>query len=199
MTLSDAICSRRTYYALSNETPVSTEKLKEIVELAVKHTPSAFNMQSARVIVLAGKSHEQLWDLTLTALKQIIPDKQIKATTDKINAFKMAYGTILFFDDNHVIKKMISDYPLYEKQFYTWAMQANGMLQSNLWMLLEDVGFGASLQHYNPLIDSAVQKTWNLPKSWQLIAQMPFGIPLHKADAKTFTPIKERVKFYLTD
>ena len=199
MTLSDAICNRRTYYSLSSETPITNDKLEGIIELAVKHTPSAFNMQSARLVVLSGKSHEQLWDLTLTALKQVVPYKQVQTTTDKINAFRKAYGTILFFDDSKVVGQMISDYPIYEKQFFTWAMQANGMLQLNIWMLLEEVGFGASLQHYNPLIDSAVRETWNLPKSWQLVAQMPFGIPVCKPDVKTFVPVNERIKFYLTN
>jgi predicted oxidoreductase (fatty acid repression mutant protein) len=51
------------------------------------------------------------------------------------------------------------------------------MLQFALWTALEDMGFGASLQHYNPLIDKAVSERWLIGKSWRLIAQMPFGLP----------------------
>lgn len=43
--------------------------------------------------------------------------------------------------------------------------------------MLEDTGLGASLQHYNPLIDDEVRKRWSLPREWKLIAQMPFGTP----------------------
>ncbi|MDR1959368.1 MAG: hypothetical protein LBQ54_10080 [Planctomycetaceae bacterium] len=52
---------------------------------------------------------------------------------------------------------------------------------------------GASLQHYNPLIDEAVRKEWNLPESWQLIAQMPFGLPLEGPSPKTHLPVKGRL------
>ncbi|NFV72581.1 nitroreductase, partial [Clostridium botulinum] len=39
-------------------------------------------------------------------------------------------------------------------------------------------GFGASLQHYNELIEEDVKKEWNIPNNWKLIAQMPFGKPV---------------------
>ena len=39
----------------------------------------------------------------------------------------------------------------------------------------KDAGFGASLQHYNPLIDEAVAKQWHINPNWKLIAEMPFG------------------------
>ena len=41
---------------------------------------------------------------------------------------------------------------------------------------------GASLQHYNPLIDNEVREHWGLPGQWQLIAQMPFGIPAESGE-----------------
>lgn len=35
------------------------------------------------------------------------------------------------------------------------------------------------MQHYNPLVDSLLtsEPGWNIPSSWKLIAQMPFGKP----------------------
>lgn len=52
------------------------------------------------------------------------------------------------------------------------------MHQLAIWTMLDDMGLGASLQHYNPLIDDEVRRTWQLPAEWMLIAQMPFGTPL---------------------
>ena len=40
---------------------------------------------------------------------------------------------------------------------------------------LEEAGLGASLQHYNPLVDEVVRKHWGVHGNWQLRAQMPFG------------------------
>ncbi|WP_235899137.1 hypothetical protein [Suipraeoptans intestinalis] len=36
-------------------------------------------------------------------------------------------------------------------------------------------GIGASLQHYNPVIDDMVRERYKLPKTYRLVAQMPFG------------------------
>ena len=57
-------------------------------------------------------------------------------------------------------------------------------------------GLGASLQHYNPLIDEAVAREWQLPASWKLTAQMPFGSPECKPDEKTFLPLDGRLKMF---
>jgi len=46
------------------------------------------------------------------------------------------------------------------------------------------------------LIDDEVRKTWDLPASWTLIAEMPFGTPVAGAGEKTFQPIEDRVKIF---
>ena len=57
---------------------------------------------------------------------------------------------------------------------------------------------GASLQHYNPLIDDEVRKAWNLPGDWKLVAQMPFGVPVAQPGSKEVMSLDERV-FEFTD
>jgi predicted oxidoreductase (fatty acid repression mutant protein) len=84
----------------------------------------------------------------------------------------------------------------YKDNFPVWAEQANGMLQYAIWVSLADVGIGASLQHYNPLIDDEVKKTWNLPSSWKLISQMPFGKVLEKPEPKDSLPVDQRIKVF---
>ncbi|MNI90586.1 hypothetical protein D3C73_1481250 [compost metagenome] len=70
------------------------------------------------------------------------------------------------------------------------------MLQFAIWTALEMEGFGASLQHYNPLIDYEVKKEWNIPSTWKLVAQMPFGVPVEEPGSKEFNNINERVKIF---
>lgn len=65
-----------------------------------------------------------------------------------------------------------------------------------VWTALESLGFGANLQHYNPLINEPVAKQWNLPTDWRLVAQMVFGSPEAPAGEKTQKPIEERVKIF---
>ena len=49
------------------------------------------------------------------------------------------------------------------------------MLQLTIWSGLKELDIGASLQHYNPVIDDMVKKMFDVPESWILNAQMPFG------------------------
>lgn len=67
-----------------------------------------------------------------------------------------------------------------------------GMLQVHTWDALELEGMGANLQHYN-FIDGftdSVLKQWDLPKDWDLTAQMVFGKPNAPPKEKTFDQIE---------
>ena len=66
------IKDRRSYYGINKEVQVSDEKIKEIVEFAVKYTPSAFNSQTARLVVLTGEAHDKLWDITTETLRKVV-------------------------------------------------------------------------------------------------------------------------------
>ncbi|UFJ40728.1 nitroreductase family protein [Brevibacillus humidisoli] len=192
-----AVKQRRTYYGISKEAVVSDERIREIVEDAVKHTPSSFNSQSARVVLLLGEQHDKLWDITKETLRGIIKDdEQFASTAQRMAGFRSGYGTVLFFEDNSVVEGLQQKLPLYKDNFPIWSHQSSGMLQYVIWTGLELEGFGASLQHYNPLIDDQVKKEWNIPDSWQLIAQLPFGKPTAEPGEKEFQPLQDRVKVY---
>ncbi|KQL44899.1 nitroreductase [Brevibacillus choshinensis] len=191
-----AIKDRRTYYGISKETVVSDQRIQEIINEAVKYTPSSFNSQSARVVVLLGEQHDKLWDLTKETLRKIVPAENFASTEEKMDAFRSGYGSVLFFEDQSVIENLQSQFALYKDNFPVWSEQSSGMLQLVVWTALEAEGFGASLQHYNPLINEGVQQEWNVPSSWKLIAQMPFGKPTSTPGEKQFQPLDERVKVF---
>ncbi|PXB90567.1 nitroreductase, partial [Pseudomonas aeruginosa] len=65
-----------------------------------------------------------------------------------------------------------------------------------VWTALAEHKVGASLQHYNPLVDAQTHKTWNLPESWKLRAQMPFGAIAAPAGEKAFIAESERFKVF---
>lgn len=191
-----AIETRRSIYAISKEQTVSDERIQEVVEFAVKHAPTAFNSQSGRAIVLLGQQHDELWDLTKDTLKEIVPADQFGPTEEKMGMFKAGYGTVLFFEDETVVQGLQESFPTYADNFPLWSMQSSGMLQYIVWTALEQEGFGATLQHYNPLIDEKVRTKWNVPENWKLISQMPFGKPVAPAGDKEFQPMNERVKVF---
>ena len=58
---------------------------------------------------------------------------------------------------------MQETYPSYAENFPVWANQSSGMLHLSLWTALRELGIGATVQHYNPVIDEAVRKRFDLP------------------------------------
>lgn len=177
---------RRSYYNINRELPVSENEVVEIIEKVTEATPDAFNMKSQRVVVALGEKQDQLWDAVYDAFNGEIE-------RDKIDSFKSGYGTVLYFTDEAVVKGLQEQFAFYASNFPIWANQSNGMLQSNVWNALREVKIGASLQHYNPVINEAVAKLFDLPASWNLLAQMPFGGIGAEPDAKEKEDIAKRV------
>lgn len=103
---------------------------------------------------------------------------------------------VLFFVNRPSVQAMQEKFALYADKFPIWATHSDGMHQIALWTALEAEGLGANLQHYAPLIDQKVQDEWNVPKEWELTAQLVFGTPAAPAGEKTFLPLEERFKSY---
>ncbi|GGG06191.1 nitroreductase family protein [Paenibacillus aceti] len=190
----DLLKNRRSVYGISKEQVISDEKIEEIVKEAVLHTPSAFNSQSSRVLVVLHEQHDKLWNLTKETLKKVVPAENFGPTAEKMAGFRAGSGTVLFFEDQAVVEGLQQQFALYKDNFPIWSNQSNGMLQLVVWTALENEGLGASLQHYNPLIDDAVKAEWNIPASWKLMGQMPFGKPTAQPGEKQFAPIETRLK-----
>lgn len=195
-TLMKAIEKRRSYYSITNLSPVSDSRIEEIVRFAATHVPSAFNSQSTRLVLLLGDHHLKLWNIVLETLRKMVNPESFSKTESKIASFATGYATILFFEDQIVVESLQESFPAYASNFPLWSQQTSAMHQFTVWTLLEDVGFGASIQHYNPIIDAQVQAEWNLPSSWKLIAQMPFGTPVEAPDRKTFQPLSQKIKVF---
>lgn len=192
----EAVTNRRSIYALGKNIPVLESQIMAAVERMVKDVPSAFNMQSARVVVAMKEHHENVWEITEGALKKIVPEDQFEDTQKKLAGFAAGYGTILFFEDSDTIYNMQKKYPTYADNFSIWAAQANGMLQFAIWTALEDLGLGVNIQHYNMLIDEDIRKIFNLPDSWDLVAQMVFGEKLEDAPPIKKLSTGERVQVF---
>lgn len=191
------IANRRSYYNIDNKVSVSDKDIKDIMELAILHVPSAFNSQSTRIVLLLNDHHKKLWSIVKETLRKITPPESFSASENKIDhSFAAGYGTVLFFEDQDVIKNLQNSFPTYSDNFPIWSQQTSAMHQYVIWALLEEAGLGVSLQHYNPLIDDEVARTWNIAPSWKLIAQMPFGNPLGKAGEKEYEALNKRLKIF---
>ena len=187
MSIQTALEKRRTIYHLTKELPVSQDKIVETVEKITELVPDSFNMKSSRVVVVFNEKQDELWDAVYDAFGG-------KVAREKIDGFKAAAGTILYFYDENVVKSLQDQFPLYAQNFPVWASQSSGMLQLSIWSALRELEVGANLQHYNPVIDSKVKAMFDVPESYVLVAQMPFGGIGSLPDAKPKEDISQRVK-----
>lgn len=188
--------TRRSIYALNKNLPISNAEVQKIIEHVVLHTPSSFNSQSTRVVVLFGAEHEKVWGFIEDALRQIVSAEKFEPTAQKLNGFKAAAATVLFFEDQTVVKGLQEKFPSYAENFPIWSEHTNAMHQYAVWTTLAAAGVGANLQHYNPLPDKAVAKEYNLPESWTLRAQMVIGGIEAPAGEKEFASLSERLKVF---
>lgn len=194
--LRTAIMNRHSNYDITSASTITDAQIRELVEFAVLHTPSAFNSQTARVVLLLNDQHKKLWSIVMETLRKIVPPEDFARTEAKINSFAAGHGTVLFYEDRLQLDSMMKEYALYSEMIPGFSMNSAGMLQYVVWTLLRDAGLGASLQHYGNLIESEVALTWKLPAGWHLIAQMPFGKGNSEPGNPEKKPIEEQFRMF---
>lgn len=189
--------NRRSFYNLDKNVKPSQADIKKMVEDVVYYSPTPFNVQSERIVVLFDEEHDYLWgDVVMQTLREKVnDDEKFKSTEDKINSFKNAYGTILIFEDEDTIESMKANIGSYAPNLDPWTENSNGIVTIMLWIALKEMGIGANLQHYNPIIDDKVKSKWDIPNNWKLKSQMVFGNIVSDAGEKTTEAIEKRVLF----
>ncbi|KAF2756430.1 Nitroreductase [Pseudovirgaria hyperparasitica] len=175
-----AVKFRRTVYPLTNKSPVSDARIEEIVQGVIGSSPSSYNTQSTRVLVLLGAQHEKLWDLVrehALPLLQGAGEDVVKSMEGRFSMFRAAYGSVLFFENKATVDEAAKTHAAVAGMFPQWSEHASAMAQVQLWTALELEGLGANLQHMNafPPVAAAIRKQWDLPEAWILTAHLNFG------------------------
>ena len=200
MSFLESLANRRSIYALGDA--VDVEKATATITEAVKLSPSAFNSQTSRVLILAGAEHKKLWqeiiatDLKAEMDRQGVPESAWEGTKAKLDSFAAAGLTALFFEDTDVVKGLQEQFPLYAENFPVWSEQSTGIASVNAWVALSELGLGANLQHYNPVINATVAKTYDLPASWNLRGQLVVDSPEQEVGPKEFMADEDRFKVF---
>ncbi|EPO0875340.1 nitroreductase family protein, partial [Acinetobacter baumannii] len=152
----ELIKNRRSIYAIGNNLSQSNDEIEKLIQEAIRHSPSAFNSQSSRAVILFGQSHHKFWNTVLEVLKTIIPAEAVSGTQQKIQSFAAGAGTVLFYEDQSVIKSLQEQFELYADNFPIWSEHSTAIAQFAVWNVLAEQNIGASLQHYNPIIDEKI-------------------------------------------
>ena len=148
-------------------------------------------------MILFNVEHEKFWTFVAEKLKSYAKDEESAAkTTAKMASFAAGVGTVLFFEDLDVIQSLQEQFPSYAENFPIWAEHSTAMAQFSTWTALHTLGLGASLQHYNPIVDEEVHAEWDVPASWKLRAQLVFGSVEGEAKEKSFVDDTVRFKVF---
>ena len=193
----DLIQKRRTIYAIGKNVEHSTEYLTDLIQNAIKQSPSSFNSQSSRAVILFNEEHEKFWGFVKEKLKGYAADEAAAAkSVAKMDSFAAGVGTVLFFEDTDTIQGLQEKFELYAENFPIWAEHSTAMAQFAVWTALHTDGLGASLQHYNPIVDEEVHAEWQVPSTWKLRAQIVFGSVEGQPYDKSYMDDAERFKVF---
>ena len=185
---------RRSIYHIGRNITQDINQIDALIREAVRLSPSAFNSQTSRVVTLYGESHQKFWNIVLETLRGIVPEDAFSNTQAKIESFAAGFGTALFYEDQEVVQELQQKFALYADNFPIWSEHSTGITQFAVWTALAEQNIGASLQHYNPIIDEQVAQIFDIPATWKLRAQLVFGSIESAAGDKEFMPDQERFK-----
>ncbi|RPJ95045.1 nitroreductase [Rummeliibacillus sp. TYF005] len=191
----EAVEGRRSIYGLSDAYIISDERLQEVLHIAVKNAPTAFNSQTGRIVVLLEEQNKLFWEQAFDEIKEGLTEERFQRNKKRFEGFASGHGTILFFEDQKVIESFQNQFADIAEQFTNWSQQGTGILQYLVWTTLENEGFGASLQHYYPEISAVQKQKWGIQSGWKLVAELPFGSPTSLPKEKEIQPVEERVIF----
>ena len=94
-TFLSSIHERRSVYSITNTSPIPKNKIVALIEMLLEDVPSAFNCQSARVVVLFEQAHKNFWDIVMRTLRERVPAEKFAPTEAKINSFAAGYGILM--------------------------------------------------------------------------------------------------------
>jgi len=196
MSFLDHIQKRRSIYAIGKNLTADQNEIEATIKQAVRLSPSSFNSQTSRVVTLFGESHLKFWGIVRETLRKIVPEAAFAGTDAKISSFEAGFGTVLFYEDQATVKSLQEQFALYADNFPVWSEHSSAIAQFAVWTALSEQNIGASLQHYNPIVDEEVATTFSIPENWKLRAQLVFGSIEAAAGDKTFIDDAERFKTF---
>ena len=116
-TLFDAVKYRHSVYTLTNESPISDDRIQEIVQDTLLNVPSAFNSQSTRLVLVLNEEHKKLWELVREVYRQQLPPEKFEQANKRFGGFQAAYGTVLFYEDTTVVREFQEKFATYQDRF----------------------------------------------------------------------------------
>ncbi|XJS10755.1 nitroreductase family protein [Aerococcaceae bacterium WGS1372] len=167
--------NRRSIYALGTNSDFSIDEIVASIRETQKDVPTAFNSQTSRLVIVTSEANTKLWNLILDVQKDVLDQATWDFMSPIMEGAKLGMGTVLFFEDRDAVATM----PTQGQRTEAYKQNNSANAQYATWLALTEMNLGGSLQHfsvgYEQGFDKAIREMFNLPESYELIAQMPFG------------------------
>ncbi|MHA6252645.1 nitroreductase family protein [Oceanobacillus sp. CAU 1775] len=174
-TFVELVEKRRSIYALGTDSEYSKQDIENRIREVVKQVPTAFNSQTTRVVVLFDEANEKFWNHIYDVQKNVLEGEMWDMMSGIMTGAKNGIGTVLFFEDKDAVEKM----PAQGVREEAYKQNNNANAQYGVWLALAEMNLGASLQHFNvgyeQGFDKGTKEMFDLPESYEMLAQMPFG------------------------
>lgn len=192
----DLVKKRRTSYAIGNNTELSNKEILDRIREVAREVPSASNSQTTRLVVLFGEDNVKLWDHILDVQKNVLEGAMWDMFSGVMEGAKGGVGTVLFFEDRDTVEGALGK----NERAEIYKQHNNANTQYAIWLALTELDLGGSLQHMNvgfeQGFDKSVREMFDLPASYEMIAQMPFGSIEGEASDKEYIDDNERVRVF---
>ena len=169
----DNVLKRRSIRKLASGS-VSDETILRILE-AARWSPSSANSQPARIVVLKERNGE-FWDFIETTLKQKLQGEQLQRALNRLSGYRAGVFSIVFFEDTAIAQSQLAS-GMKPELVQSFAAQALGIVQANVWNAIAAAGLATSNQHMNLQMEEELHEFLNVPTTWKSYSIFPVGYP----------------------
>ena len=192
----DLAAKRRSIYHIGKNTDHSSKEIVDALKAVLKDVPTAFNSQTSRIVIAFGDKHQALWDEIYQVQEGVLEGDMWEQMSGVIQGAKEGLGTILFFEDLNEVENM----PANPERSIAYKENNSANHQYAAWLTLAELDLGATLQHFNigyeQGFDKSIRQMFDLPDSYAMLAQMPFGSVETPAGDKDYIDQDEKVRVY---
>ncbi len=108
----ELIKNRRSIYAIGNNLSQTNDEIEKLIQKHIRLVLLHLTLNHL-ALFLFGQSHQKFWDTVLEVLKSIIPAEAVSGTEQKIQSFAAGAGTVLFYEDQNVVKSLQEQFEAY--------------------------------------------------------------------------------------
>ncbi|VEU76477.1 nitroreductase family protein [Mycoplasmopsis columboralis] len=176
---------RRSVFDINKDASLSKNEIVKMLKEIIHVSPTSFNGQSTKVVLLWDKESNKLWE-------HVKEYTQGKIAPHKLPGFLNAQGTVLFYVDEEILQPYTQKTQLPYQEVLNFAREDSAILQVNVWNALTELNLGANLQHYNDAVNDYFKNNPKFSKL-KLLGQMPFGAISSAPQSKEKLDVDQRI------